>query len=54
LLREAVRIFAGIELIREWWETTKADVQNNAKRPDIDSTGVLAVAGIFENLRCDI
>jgi hypothetical protein len=53
-LSETVRILAGIEFIREWWEATKADVENNAKGPDIDSAGVLAVARIFENLRCDV
>jgi hypothetical protein len=54
LLGEGVRILSGVEFIREWWEATEADIQHDPKRPNINSTGVFAMAGILEDLRGDI
>jgi hypothetical protein len=49
LLREAVWVFRGVELIRKGRESTEADVQDNTKGPDVYGL-VVATIGSLQDL----
>jgi len=49
LLREVVGVFAGAEFIREGGEAAETDVEYDAEGPDVDGTGVFAMARVFED-----
>ena len=54
MLGQRVRVFGGVELVREGGKAAEADVQDYAEGPYVNSFGVAPVFAIFEDLRGDV
>lgn len=54
LLSKGVRIFGSIQFIAEGWKAAEADVQYDAKGPDVYSASVFALPSLSKNLRGNI
>lgn len=54
LIRKSIRILSGAQLVTEWWEAAKTDVQDHSQGPDIHSTGVFSLAVLGKDLRGNI
>lgn len=54
LLGQGIGELLGVQLVGEGWESTQADVQHDAKGPDINGLCVFPVSAIGQDFRCHV